>query len=109
MSSYDICPTCKSYSNCQNLGWDGTDKCINYKPQFDSSQVCISTISDNAGFAVGKFNIDESMSNTIQIDRCKRIIFRDKTLDFVFELPEEYYKNTDTIIINGVKFKRVEE
>lgn len=31
---------------------------------------------------------------------------RDKTLDFQFEIPEERYKDIDTIIVNGHKFVR---
>jgi DNA-directed RNA polymerase subunit RPC12/RpoP len=54
--------------------------------------------------AVGQ--LDDLMSNTLQFDRCERIIFRDKTLDFVFEIPEEQYKDIDTIIVNGIKFVR---
>jgi hypothetical protein len=46
----------------------------------------------------------EDLSNTIQFDRCERIIFRDKTLDFQFEILEEMYKDIDTIIVNGHKF-----
>ena len=34
------------------------------------------------------------------------IIFRDKTLDFEFEIPDERYKDIDTIIVNGHKFVR---
>ena len=57
------------------------------------------------GVAVGKL-AEDLMSNTLQFDRCERIIFRDKTLDFVFEIPEERYKDIDTIIVNGHKFVR---
>lgn len=53
-------------------------------------------------------NDRDLMSNTLQFDRCERIVFRDKTLDFVFELPETYYKDIDTIIVNGIKFKKTE-
>ena len=59
--------------------------------------------NDNTTFVIGNI---EDLKNTIQIDRCKRIVFRDKTLDFVFELPDLYYKDIDTIIINGHKFIR---
>lgn len=62
----------------------------------------------NTGFAVGKINDRDLMSNTLQFDRCERIVFRDKTLDFVFELPETYYKYIDAIIVNGIKFKKTE-
>ena len=54
-------------------------------------------------FAIGSA---KNLSNTIQFDRCERIIFRDKTLDFQFEILEELYKDIDTIIVNGHKFVR---
>lgn len=57
--------------------------------------------NDESGFAIGSL---ENLKNTIQFDRCERIIFRDKTLDFIFEIPEERYKDIDTIIVNGHKF-----
>lgn len=57
------------------------------------------------GVAVGKL-AEDLMSNPLQFDRCEKIIFRDKTLDFVFEIPEERYKDIDTIIVNGHKFVR---
>ena len=59
----------------------------------------------NDGLAVGKIN-EDLLSNTLQFDRCEKIIFRDKTLDFVFEIPDERYKDIDTIIVNGHKFVR---
>lgn len=61
---------------------------------------------EESKFAVGKIDTEDLMSNTLQFDRCERIIFRDKTLDFVFEIPDEQYKNIDTIIVNGHKFVR---
>ena len=60
----------------------------------------------NDGLAVGKINTEDLLSNTLQFDRCEKIIFRDKTLDFVFEIPDERYKDIDTIIVNGHKFVR---
>ena len=63
------------------------------------------TPCDNV-WGVGKINTEDLMSNTLQFDRCERIIFRDKTLDFVFEIPDERYKDIDTIIVNGIKFVR---
>ena len=60
----------------------------------------------NDGLAVGKINTEDLLSNTLQFDRCEKIIFRDKTLDFVFEIPDERYKDINTIIVNGHKFVR---
>lgn len=57
-----------------------------------------------SGYAVGKI---ESQFNTLQIDKCEKIIFRDKTLDFVFEIGHDQYKDINTIIVNGIKFERV--
>ena len=52
----------------------------------------------NDGLAVGKINAEDLLSNTLQFDRCEKIIFKDKTLDFIFEIPDERYKDIDTVI-----------
>ena len=69
----------------------------------DAKELKLYTICDT-GLAVGKIDTRDLMSNTLQIDKCERIIFRDKTLDFVFEIGHNQYKDIDTIIINGIKF-----
>ena len=60
-----------------------------------------------SGVAVGK--IGPPLFNTIQIDKCERIILKDKSLEFSFELAADKIKDYDTLIINGIKFSRVEE
>lgn len=64
-------------------------------------------IYNDSGVAYSKFN--DLIPHTLQFDRCNRIVFRDRTLDFQFEIPCEEYKNIDTIIVNGITFKRVED
>ena len=68
------------------------------------------TISYNNlyGYAVGrnKIDVDELMPKTIQIRGCERIILKDKSLDFVFELSRGQIEDFDEIIINGIKFKK---
>ena len=64
----------------------------------------IEPISAKNILAIGS---NEPMMNTLTINKCDRIIFRDKTLDFQFEIGHDQYKDIDTIIVNGVKFKRV--
>ena len=68
------------------------------------------TISYNNlyGYAVGrnKIDVDELMPKTIQICGCERIILKDKSLDFVFELSRGQIEDFDEIIINGIKFKK---
>lgn len=54
-------------------------------------------------------NIEQSLFDTIQIENCERIILKDKSLEFSFELAADKIKNYDTLIINGIKFSRVEE
>ena len=68
---------------------------------------CIGFASTDNKLAVGKLCERDLMRNTLQFDKCERIIFRDKTLDFQFEIGHDQYKDIDTIIVNGVKFKRV--
>ena len=60
------------------------------------------------GFAVGKIDNTDLMSNTLQFDKCERVIFRDKTLDFQFEIGHNQYEDIEMIIVNGIKFKRVD-
>lgn len=85
--SASICPHCDNYERCKLYGWTDTETCVNFK-------------SLGSGYAFGMFN-------TLQIDKCDRIIFRDKTLDFIFEIGHDQYKDISTIIVNGIKFERV--
>lgn len=62
---------------------------------------------NESGIAVGK--IEQPLFNTIQIENCEKIILKDKSLEFSFELVADKIKNYDTLIINGIKFSRVEE
>ena len=63
-------------------------------------------IPNDSVWVISKINTEDLMSNTMEITGCERIIFRDKTLDFQFEIGHDQYKNIDTIIVNGVKFKK---
>ena len=60
------------------------------------------------GYAVGinKIAVDELTPKIIQISGCERIILKDKSLDFVFELSRGQIEDFDEIIINGIKFKK---
>ena len=62
--------------------------------------------NDASGYAVDKIDVDELMPKTIQICGCERIILKDKSLDFVFELSRGQIEDFDEIIINGIKFKK---
>ena len=85
-------PLCGDYS---------TPPYAKYKPM--PNQFCI----QESGIAVSK--IEQPLFNTVQIDKCERIILKDKSLEFSFELAADKIKNYDTLIINGIKFNRVEE
>lgn len=89
--SKSICPHCYNYERCKLYGWANAERCVNFKEL-------------GSGYAVGKI---EDMPNTLQIDKCEKIIFRDKTLDFVFEIGHDQYKDINTIIVNGIKFERM--
>lgn len=134
MNSENLCHYCKSYERCRQYGWDGAEKCVNFekrddlfdmKPLFEAVKDDNNTITvemptnrsedivnfsffipDDSKLAVGKIDTSNSMSNTLQIDKCERIVLRDKTLDFQFEIGHDQYKDIDTIIVNGIKFKR---
>lgn len=129
-----ICPNCKSYERCMQMGWADTDKCVNFEkrddlfdmtPLFESAKGFDNVIgakmptnipddkmniplfiSNDSKWAVGKIDTRDLMPNTLQIDKCERVIFRDKTLDFQFEIGHDQYKDIDTIIVNGIKFKK---
>ena len=134
MNSENLCPYCKSYERCRQYGWDSADRCVNFekrddifdmKPLFEAAKDDDNTITvemptnrsedivnfsffipDDRKLAVGKIDTSNLMSNTLQIDKCERIVLRDKTLDFQFEIGHDQYKDIDTIIVNGIKFKR---
>ena len=71
----------------------------------DANELKLYTINDS-GIAASKIDMRDLMSNTLQFDKCDRVIFRDKTLDFQFEIGHDQYKYIDTIIVNGIKFKK---
>lgn len=71
----------------------------------DAKELKLYTVHDN-GIGIGKIDTRDLMANTLQFDKCDRIIFRDKTLDFQFEIGHDQYKDVDTIIVNGIKFKK---
>lgn len=131
-----ICPHCESYEHCKEMFYANATECKNFekrddsfdmKPLFEAArkdnQVTVEMpkdipddkmniplyIYDAKDITYSKLHIEDLMSNTLQFDRCDRIIFRDRTLDFQFELPSEEYKNIDTIIVNGTTFKKMVE
>ena len=60
------------------------------------------------GYSVGTIDEDLLEPKTIEITGCERIILKDKSLDFQFELTKGKIEDFDEIIINGIKFKRTE-
>lgn len=56
--------------------------------------------------SVGTISEDLLDLKTIQITGCERIILKDKSLDFQFELTKGKMEDFDEIVINGVTFKR---
>lgn len=129
-----ICPYCTGYERCKEMGWADAEHCVNFvrrddvfdmRPLFEAAKdsdnvltvemptnrpndvVDISLfIPDDSKLAVGKINAEDLMSNTLQFDRCDKVIFRDRTLDFQFEIGHDQYRDIDTIIVNGIKFKK---
>jgi hypothetical protein len=70
---------------------------------------CYALWNEVNGHSVGTVAEDLLEPKTIQITGCERIILRDKSLDFQFELTKGKIEDFDEIIINGIKFKKVEE
>lgn len=53
-------------------------------------------------------NINMPPPNTIQIDKCEKIILNQRGIDVKFELNNDNIKKFKQFIINGVKFLRAE-
>lgn len=47
---------------------------------------------------------DPILPYTLEIKNCEKIILKDSTLDFVFEIPRDKIESFDEIVINGVRF-----
>lgn len=68
---------------------------------------CYAPWNEVQGYSVGVLAEDSLAPKTIQIKGCERIILKDKSLDFQFELSKGKIEDFDEIIINGITFKRV--
>lgn len=55
------------------------------------------------------YGINDLDSRAIIIGNCNKIILKDKSLNFEFEISRDQIDYFNEIIINGVKFKKVEE
>ena len=98
-----ICPDCAGYEHCLEMGYADAEKCVNFE-----QRIKLTFSHPHSGkYAVGKIDTNNWMSNTLQFNKCERIIFRDRTLDFQFEIGHDQYKDIDTIIVNGIKFQKV--
>jgi hypothetical protein len=42
----------------------------------------------------------------LEIKNCEKIVLKDNTLDFVFEIPRDKIESFDEIVVNGVRFVR---
>ena len=58
------------------------------------------------GYSLGNISYDLVRPQTLEITGCERIILKDKSLDFSFELTKGKMEDFDEIVINGVKFKK---
>ena len=56
------------------------------------------------GYSVGKISEDSLKPKSLQINGCERIILKDKSLEFSFEITKGKIEDFDEIVINGVKF-----
>jgi hypothetical protein len=57
-------------------------------------------------YYIGNITYDALEPQTLEITNCERIILKDKSLDFSFELAKGKMEDFDEIVINGVKFKK---
>lgn len=67
---------------------------------------CYALWNEVQGYSVGALAEELSRPKTIQITGCEKIILKDKSLDFQFELTKGKIEDFGEIIINGIKFKR---
>ncbi len=56
------------------------------------------------GYSLGNITYDVVRPQTLEITGCERIILKDKSLDFSFEITKGQIEDFDAIIINGIKF-----
>lgn len=70
---------------------------------------CYGVWNEMQGYSVATFTEDLLRPKTIEITGCERIILKDKSLDFQFELSKGTIEDFDEIIINGNKFKRASD
>jgi hypothetical protein len=60
------------------------------------------------GYFLGNTTYDVLRPQTLEITGCERIILKDQSLDFSFELTKGKMDDFDEIVINGIKFVKVE-
>lgn len=56
------------------------------------------------GYSLGNITYDVVRPQTLEITGCERIILKDKSLDFSFEITKGKIEDFDEIIVNGIKF-----
>lgn len=67
---------------------------------------CYALWNEVQDYSVGAIAEDSLGPKTIEITGCERIILKDKSLNFQFELTRGKIEDFDEIIINGITFKR---
>lgn len=70
---------------------------------------CYALWNEVYGHSIGALAEDLLKPKTIQITGCERIILKDKSLDFQFELSKGKIEDFDKIIINGIIFRRTSD
>lgn len=107
--SKNICTSCLLEDTCKKYGWDNVDHCVNYKPTDDIYTIAEYSDYNAERFAAVSVATDDVKQYTLEIGGCERIILKDKSLDFQFELTKGKIEDFDEIIINGIEFKRVQK
>lgn len=106
----ELCPKCgANMYTYTNQGNSTSGECIikticshcGYeKPDLGWATYCTPT----SGYSISSINDDLLMPRTIEIGGCERIILKDKSLDFSFEIYKGKIEDFDEIVINGIKF-----
>ena len=105
-----ICPECVGYEHCLEMGYADAEHCVNFEKKVEYiPEEMYFLHDDGSGLAYGQLAPEEWESRTCQITNCDKIVLKDKSLNFEFEIPRDHIDYFDEIIVNGIKFKKVED
>lgn len=103
------CDICEYYGHCTEIGSIDASECKKFKGKVIkvANDGDTSMYWDTHGYGIGRLAYhDLILPRTLQITGCEKIILKDKSLDFVFEITKGKIEEFEEIVVNGIKFKR---